>query len=87
VAKGEDERVSTMDHWDFLRRIDQDPKLGDISARVLLFSLLLGNAVWVGLSGLLFHGLKQSVRSGIVLGIMFSVYFDFVIIRHYRRKR
>jgi len=60
---------------------------GDISERVLLFSFLLGNAVLVGLSGLLLYSLKQSVRSCIVLGIMFSVYFDFVIIRHYRRKR
>ena len=74
-----------MDHWDFLRRIDQDPKPGDISVRVLVFSFLLSNAISAGLTGLLFHGLKHSVWSGIVLGIVFSVYFDFVLIRHYRR--
>jgi len=26
VAQGEDERVSTMEHRDFLRRVEQDPK-------------------------------------------------------------
>jgi len=74
-----------MDHWDFLRRMDQDSKPGDISVRVLLFIFLFANAVLAGLTGLLFHGLQQSVWSGVVLGIMFSVYFDFVMVRHYRR--
>jgi len=76
-----------MDHWDFLRRMDQDPKPGDISARGLAFILLIANAVVAALTGLLFYGLKHSVWSGIVVGIMFSLYFDFVMIRHYRRRR
>ncbi len=70
-----------MDHWDFLRRIDQGPKPGDISVRVLVFIFLFTNVACCGLTGLLFYGLKHSVWSGIVLGIMFSVYFDFVMVR------